>query len=80
MGFLARIRKALSSGEPEVAGGDPEAQAILTEEYGAADPIVPLEHPTQFTAGPGLPSRGSEVGEATDDAVEATDPPPDRAP
>ena len=80
MGFLEKIRKALSSGEPEVAGGDPEAQAILTEEYGAGDPDVPLEHPTRFTAGPGLPAGGSEVGEATDDASEATDPPADPAP
>jgi hypothetical protein len=80
MGFLAKIRKALSSGEPEVAGGDPEAQAILTEEYGAGDPDVPPEHSTRLTAGPGLPPGGSEVGEATADTNEATDPPADPAP
>jgi hypothetical protein len=80
MGFFQKIRDALTTGEPEVAGGDSEAQAILTEEYGAEDPIVPLEHPTQFTAGPGLPAGGSTIKDATDDAIEATDPPPDPAP
>jgi hypothetical protein len=80
MGFFKKIRDALSSGEPEVAVDDPEATAILKEEYGASTPIVPLEHPTQFTAGPGLPSGGSAVADATDDAIEATDPPSDPAP
>jgi hypothetical protein len=80
MGFLDSIRKAFTSGEPEVAGGDPEAQAILSEEYGAGDPDVPPVHPTHFTAGPGLPSGGSELGEASEEAIEATDPPRDPAP
>lgn len=78
MGFLDKIRKALSSGEPEVAGGDPEAQAILSEEYGAGDPDVPLEHPTHHLEGSGGP--GLELGGAVDDAIEATDAPRDPAP
>lgn len=78
MGFLDKIRKALSSGEPEVAGGDPEAQAILTEEYGAGD--LPQEQSTHFTAGPGLPSGGYDGTAAAEDAIEATDRPPDPAP
>jgi hypothetical protein len=78
MGFLDRIRKALSSGEPEVAGDDPEAQAILSEEYGAGDPDVPLERPTHRLEGSGAP--GLELGGAVDDAIEATDAPRDPAP
>ena len=78
MGFLDRIRKALSSGEPEVAGGDPEAQAILSEEYGTGDPDVPLEQPTYHLEGSGAP--GLELGGAVDDAIEATDAPRDPAP
>ena len=78
MGFLDRIRKALSSGEPEVAGDDPEAQAILSEEYGAGDPDVPLEGPTHRLEGSGAP--GLELGGAVDDAIEAADAPRDPAP
>lgn len=79
MGFLDKIRRAFSSGGPEIAGGDPEAQAILTEEYGAGDPGVPPEQSTHFAAGPGLPSGGYEGTAAAEDAIEATDRPPDPA-
>jgi hypothetical protein len=85
MSFFKRIWQSLSSGDPEVAGGDPEAEAILREEYGPGDPDVPLEQPTgggpiaaSGLTGPGEAGEsglaGLEVTEAEKDAI---DPPPD---
>jgi hypothetical protein len=53
MSFFKRIWKSLSTGDPKVAGGDPESEAILTEEYGGGDPDVPLE-----SLPDGVPRRG----------------------
>jgi len=84
MSFFKRIWKSLSSGDPEVAGGDPEAEAILTEEYGAGDPDVPLEQPTDggpIGGLPGLTQPGlGRVGGTAHDAEHATDEPADPAP
>jgi hypothetical protein len=85
MGFRAFMHKVFS-GRPEVAGGDPEAEAILREEYGAGDPDLPQERPTRLSAGPvgagGAEAfvPGAEAGAAADDAIEATDAPSDPAP
>ncbi|MGZ4372129.1 MAG: hypothetical protein ACXVRK_07390 [Gaiellaceae bacterium] len=84
MSFFKRIWKSLSSGDAVVAGGDPEAEAILTEEYGAGDPDVPLERPTDggpIGRLPGPTQAGiGEVGGAAHDAEHATDEPADPAP
>ncbi|MFZ0341704.1 MAG: hypothetical protein WAL31_05165 [Gaiellaceae bacterium] len=95
MGLGDFMRKVFS-GKPHVAGGDPETEAILREEYGAGDPDVPLEGPAHstmlarqrasVTGGPvGAGSAeaallGGEVGEAGEDAIEATDAPSDPTP
>ena len=63
MSFFKRIWKSLSTGDPEIGGGDPESVAILTEEYGTDDPNVPLDSPTAPSPiGQGELSTLGEVG------------------
>lgn len=50
MGFFSRLWKSLSTGDPQVAGGDREAQAILREEYPAAAADADSEHHTSQNA------------------------------
>jgi hypothetical protein len=74
MGFFKRIWKSLSTGDPEIGGGDPEAVSILTKEYGAGDPDVPLDSPTAGSPiGQGEFSGLGEVGEVAQEGEHATD-------
>ena len=74
MSFFKRIWKSLSTGDPEVGGGDPEAVGILTEEYGTGDPNVPLDSPTATSPiGQGELSGLSEVGEVAQEGEHATE-------
>jgi hypothetical protein len=76
MGFLKRIWKSLSTGDPEIGGGDPEAVGILKEEYGAGDPNVPLDSPTATSPiGQGELSGFNKVGEVAQEGERATDEP-----
>jgi hypothetical protein len=84
MSFFKRIWKSLSSGDPEVAGGDPEAQAILREEYGTEANEQPTGgSPIGASGLTGLAESGEsglaglEVTEAEEDVIDATDPPSD---
>lgn len=83
MGFRQWINKVWSGGPVEIQGGDPEANAILREEYGRGTPeqaggsaIGTSAHTGLAESGePGL--MGLEVSEAERDAIDATDPPSD---
>jgi hypothetical protein len=93
---LGEFMRKVFSGRPHVAGGDPETDAILRDEYGAGDPDVPLGEPAHSTmlarqrasltgglvgaGGAEAALLGGEVGEAGEDAIEATDAPSDPAP
>jgi hypothetical protein len=86
MSFFKRIWKSLSTGDPEVGGGDPESVAILNEEYGADSPDVPLDSPTATSPiGQGELSGFGKVGEVGQEGERATvkpatDKPDDPAP
>ena len=81
MSFFKRIWKSLSTGDPEIGGGDPESVAILNEEYGADAPDVPLDSPTATSPiGQGELSGFGKVGEVAQEGEHATDDPPDPAP
>jgi hypothetical protein len=74
MSFFKRIWKSLSTGDPEVGGGDPEAVGILTEEYGTGDPNVPLDSPTATSPiGQGELSGLNKVGEVGQEGEHAQD-------
>jgi hypothetical protein len=76
MSFFKRIWKSLSTGDPEVGGGDPEAVAILNEEYGADSPDVPLDSPTASSQiGQGELSGFGKVGEVAQEGERAADEP-----
>jgi hypothetical protein len=83
MGFKQFLNKLWSGGPREVQGGDPEANAILQEEYGAGPPQQAGGSPFAATGHTGLAESGEgglaglEVTEAEEDAVDATDPPED---
>jgi hypothetical protein len=83
MGFRQWISKVWSGGPREIEGGDPEANAILREEYGAADEQPTGGSPIGASGTTGLAESGEgglaglEVTEAEQDAINATDPPSD---
>jgi len=83
MGFRQWIHKVWSGGPPEIDGGDPEANAILREEYGAGPPEQAGGSPFGTPGPTGLAESGEggfaglEVTEAEKDAIDATDPPSD---
>jgi hypothetical protein len=83
MSFRQWIHKVFSGGPVEIEGGDPEANAILREEYGRGAPEQAGGSPIGASGHTGLAESGEsgiaglEVTEAEKDAIDATDPPSD---
>jgi hypothetical protein len=81
MGFKEFLNKLWSGGPRDVEGGDPEAAAILREEYGSGTPEPTGGSPLLTDATTGLAESGEggitglEVTEAEEGAIDATDPP-----